>query len=195
MLRTNHNLSSRHKRRNNSTCPVAQLTSLLLLFSLNFTYYNSCVILFGGLPKKPEIPTKSEPPTKSTISVFRHIVIAHCRENLSWLDQLHNFDSFVCQHCHLHIYSACSMFVDLNSTIPAMWECTTLHRSRNHGSEEYAYFRYIEDMYDNFPPFISFIQGGGITEIPHLIYMISWVTIFQGNLTKVCRAMLTSLGM
>jgi hypothetical protein len=41
---------------------------------------------------------------------------------------------------------------------------------KNIGTEEYVYFQYIQDMYDDLPPYVSFIQGGGITENPHIIY-------------------------
>jgi len=143
--------------------PISALSlPFLLLFSLNFIYFYNCVNFY-----KDKGPEKC-----ATISASKHIVVAHCKENLGWLDLLSSFDPLVCQHYHIHIYSACGMRVDLNSIIPAVSECTTLHRSRDHGSEEYAYFRYIEDMYDNLPPFVSFIQGGGITENPHLIYDI-----------------------
>lgn len=64
------------------------------------------------------------------------------------------------------------MQLDLKKTIPAIFDCVTLHRIRNFGTEEYAYFRYIEDRFDSLPGIVSFIQGGGLTENPHLIYDI-----------------------
>ena len=102
--------------------------------------------------------------------ILKHVVVAHCTENLAWLDQLHDFDPLICKHTRIHIYSKCGMGLDLEITVPAVAECTTLHRIRNCGSEEFAYLRYIEDRYDSMPPMISFVQGGAMTENPHIIY-------------------------
>ena len=99
-----------------------------------------------------------------------HIVVAHCVDDISWLDQLHTFDPSVCTHTHIHIYSKCGTEVDLMKTIPSVAECATLHRIHNCGIEEYVYLRYIEDRYDSMPPKVSFVQGGAITENPHIIY-------------------------
>ena len=119
-------------------------------------------------------PSQQELPDASAASlVSRHIVVAHCKENLSWLDQLHNFDqSAFDNRCtiHIHIYSKCGVVVDLDRTIPNVARCTTKHMLKNIGTEEYVYFQYIQDMYDDLPPYVSFIQGGGITENPHIIY-------------------------
>jgi hypothetical protein len=104
--------------------------------------------------------------------VSQHIVVAHCKEDLAWLDQLQNYDPLFCQRCHIHIYSKCGAHVDLEGTIPAVAKCATLHRAMNFGVEEYAYISYIQDMYDSLPPMISFIQGGALTENPHVIYDI-----------------------
>ena len=52
-------------------------------------------------------------PAQSMVS--KHIVIAHRKENLDWLDQLHTFDQSLFDPCriHIHIYSKCGMEVDL----------------------------------------------------------------------------------
>jgi len=105
--------------------------------------------------------------------VRKHIVVAHCKEDVNWLDQLHTYDqSAFDPRCkiHIHIYSKCNVVVDLDRTVPNVAHCTTNHILKNIGTEEYAYFQYIQDMYDNLPSYVSFIQGGGITENPHIIY-------------------------
>lgn len=40
----------------------------------------------------------------------------------------------------------------------------------NFGTEEYAYFQYIQDTYNYLPSFVSFVQGGGLSENTHLVY-------------------------
>jgi len=42
----------------------------------------------------------------------------------------------------------------------------------NYGTQEYVYFGYILDMYDSLPSLVSFIQGGALTENPHIIHDI-----------------------
>ena len=111
--------------------------------------------------------TKSQQQTAA-----HHIVVAHCKENLEWLNQLHTFNPSVCNMYHVHIYSKCGADVDLNRILPDIVECTTLHRIRNVGTEEYAHMRYIEDRYDSLPLKVSFVQGGALTENPHIIYDI-----------------------
>lgn len=105
-------------------------------------------------------------------TVLRHIVVAHCKEDISWLDQFLLFEPRVCERSRFHIYSKCSMLVELEDTIPGLSKCSTLHTLKNFGTEEYAYLTYIQENYDNMPPMISFIQGGGITENPHIIFDI-----------------------
>jgi hypothetical protein len=61
------------------------------------------------------------------------------------------------------------MEVDLDQ-IHGVAGCTTLHRIMNFGTEEHAYFQYIQDSYDYLPPFVLFVQGGGLSENPHLVY-------------------------
>ena len=47
--------------------------------------------------------------------------------------------------------------------------CTTVNTAiKNCGTEEYAYFQYIDEHYDNLPSMMAFIQGGALTENPHL---------------------------
>eukprot|EP00579_Thalassiosira_antarctica_P001598 CAMPEP_0201871366 /NCGR_PEP_ID=MMETSP0902-20130614/4294_1 /ASSEMBLY_ACC=CAM_ASM_000551 /TAXON_ID=420261 /ORGANISM="Thalassiosira antarctica, Strain CCMP982" /LENGTH=354 /DNA_ID=CAMNT_0048397331 /DNA_START=66 /DNA_END=1127 /DNA_ORIENTATION=+ len=109
---------------------------------------------------------------------LRHVVVAHCTEDLSWLNQFYAFEPRVCQLTHFHIYSKCGMDVDLESTLHAVASCSSLHTITNHGTEEYAYLSYIQDQYNNnMPPTISFIQGGGITENTHLIFDIMGITL------------------
>ena len=115
------------------------------------------------------------------IGAMFHSLIVRCIKNshdplccayYDYPDQLHTFDQLAFNPCkiHIHIYSKCGMGVDLKRTIPAVAGCTTLHRLLNFGTEEYAYFQYIQDMYDYLPSVVSFVQGGGLTENPHLIY-------------------------
>jgi hypothetical protein len=121
-----------------------------------------------GEPSKQEL---LDQPSANLVS--KHIVVAHCKEDVSWLDQLHNFDqSAFVPRCkiHIHIYSKCGVVVDLDHTIPKLAHCTTNHMFKNIGTQEYAYFQYIQDMYNDLPPYVSFIQGSGITENPHIIY-------------------------
>lgn len=110
--------------------------------------------------------------SNNNMTPSKHIVVAHCKEDLSWLNQLRDYDPLVCQWCHIHIYSKCGAQLDLEETIQSVSECATLHRLMNYGTEEYAYFEYIVDMYDSLPSMISFIQGGSLTENPHIIYDI-----------------------
>ena len=116
--------------------------------------------------------TKSQQQTAA-----HHIVVAHCTENLEWLNQLHSYNPLICTNYHVQIYSKCGIQVNLKNILPDIVECTTLHRIRNFGTEEYAYMRYIEDRYDSLPSKISFVQGGGLSENPHIIYDIMISTI------------------
>jgi hypothetical protein len=101
-------------------------------------------------------------------------VVAYCKEGVSWLDQLHNFDQSAfdpcCKILNIHIYSKCGVVVDLEHTIPELAHCTTNNMFKNIGTQEYVYFQYIQDMYNDLPPYVSFIQAGSITENPHIIY-------------------------
>ena len=146
-----------------------QTKALLLLLAVLVLSYVSVCFTFIKMWKM-NMEDRTLQPAQSMVS--KHIVIAHCKENLDWLDQLHTFDQSLFDPCriHIHIYSKCGMEVDLKGTFPAVAECTTLHRLLNLGTEEYAYFQYIQDMYGNLPSIVSFVQGGGLTENPHLIY-------------------------
>ena len=104
--------------------------------------------------------------------ILRNVVVAHCKENISWLDQFISYDPNVCEHTRFLIYSKCSMNLKLNETVPAVSDCATIHTLKNHGTEEYAYLMYIQEHYNTMPQMVSFIQGGGITENPHIIYDI-----------------------
>ena len=108
---------------------------------------------------------------KMTATPYNDIVIAHCREDLKWLDQLHEFDPLVCSHTKIYIYSACNAEINLTDTIPLIEIiCSTVKRVNNCGIEEYKYFQFILDHYDTMSPMVSFIQGGALTENPHIIY-------------------------
>lgn len=48
----------------------------------------------------------------------RHIVVAHCTEDLHWMDQYFDFDPEVCRSVHFHVYSKCNQVPDLNVTTP-----------------------------------------------------------------------------
>mmetsp|Transcript_38979 Transcript_38979/g.93363 ORF Transcript_38979/g.93363 Transcript_38979/m.93363 type:complete len:368 (+) Transcript_38979:178-1281(+) len=100
----------------------------------------------------------------------RHIVVAHCTEDLHWMDQYFDFDPEVCRSVHFHVYSKCNQVPDLNVTTPNISGCSTVHVLKNFGTEEYAYLRYIEEHYAMLPQSVSFIQGGALTENPHIIY-------------------------
>jgi len=104
----------------------------------------------------------------------QHIVVHHsCTEDLSWLNQLHNYDNNICSRIHIHIYSNCEdNRQDLNRIIPLIKDCITIHRiHNNYGTEnDYAYLHHIVEYYDSLPSMLSFIQGGGIMENPHVIY-------------------------
>ena len=62
--------------------------------------------------------------------VRKHIVVAHCKEDVYWLDQLHTYyQSAFDPRCkiHFHIYSKCNVVVDLDRTVPNVAHCTTNH--------------------------------------------------------------------
>ena len=48
----------------------------------------------------------------------RHIVVAHCTEDLRWMDQYFDFDPEVCRSVHFHVYSKCNQVPDMNVTTP-----------------------------------------------------------------------------
>lgn len=106
----------------------------------------------------------------AVVTPYQDIVLAHCKEDLTWLDQLHNFDPSVCSHTRIYIYSKCNAELNLTETNPLTEKCSTVKKIKNCGTEEYAYIQYILDHYDTMPPTVSFIQGGALTENPHVIY-------------------------
>ena len=88
------------------------------------------------------------------------VVVAYCKENLSYLDQ------FGCDRLRFIIMSKCGapdpQFFKIS-------KCVTMYRIPNCGTEAYAYFKYVESSYDNLSfAMVAFIQGGGLTENPHL---------------------------
>lgn len=111
-------------------------------------------------------------PASNTPPYRQDIVIAHCKEDLNWLDQLHNFDPSVCSHTRIYIYSKCNAEIENNLTamIPLTAKCSTVKRINNCGTEEYAFIQFILDHYETMSPMVSFIQGGALTENPHIIY-------------------------
>ena len=73
--------------------------------------------------------------------VRKHIVVAHCKEDVNWLDQLHTYDQSAFDpryKLHIHIYSKCNVVVDLDCTVPNVAHCATNHMLKNIGTEEYA---------------------------------------------------------
>jgi len=101
---------------------------------------------------------------------YQDIVVAHCKEDLKWLDQLHNFDPLVCSHTRIYVYSKCNSQINLTEMVPLTATCSTVKQVPNCGTEEYAYFQFILDHYETMSPMVSFIQGGALTENPHIIY-------------------------
>jgi hypothetical protein len=92
------------------------------------------------------------------------IVVAHCREDITWLNQYGSCDAIA----GIHVMSKCGM-----DSIPLpekVANCTFIHHILNCGVEEYAYMHYIEQNYDNLPPMIAFVTGGSLSENPHLIH-------------------------
>mmetsp|Transcript_21316 Transcript_21316/g.32919 ORF Transcript_21316/g.32919 Transcript_21316/m.32919 type:complete len:109 (+) Transcript_21316:221-547(+) len=93
---------------------------------------------------------------------YQDIVVAHCKEDLKWLDQLHNFDPLVCSHTRIYIYSKCNSQINLTEMVPLTATCSTVKQVLNCGTQEYAYFQFILDHYETMSPMVSFIQGGGV---------------------------------
>lgn len=95
------------------------------------------------------------------------VVIAHCRESLRFLSHFG-----ACQDHRLQfvIMSKCNAKIP---RFPNMSDCIQVQRIENCGTQEYAYFKYVQDNYDSLPPMVAFLQGGAWTENPHLFYDIS----------------------
>lgn len=106
----------------------------------------------------------------TTTTPSNDVVVAHCTEDLKWLDQLYNFDPLVCSHVRIYIYSKCNAEINLNKVIPLTANCATIKQVNNCGTQEYAYFQFILDHYESMSPMVSFIQGDALTENPHIIY-------------------------
>lgn len=87
------------------------------------------------------------------------VVVAHCKENINYLNQ------FGCQHFRFVVMSKCGEPVPPLTNIA---NCTTTQSIKNCGTQEYAYFKFVADNYDNLPPMVAFIQGGALTENPHV---------------------------
>jgi hypothetical protein len=96
------------------------------------------------------------------------VVVAHCRENLMFLE---HFGSCRNGRVSFAIMSKCNATIpDFSNTIIS--ECVTVYPIDNCGTEEYAYFKYVQDHYLTLPDTVAFIQGDGLTENPHLVYDI-----------------------
>lgn len=134
--------------------------SLLATYKLHTKASSSLYTLVIDIPASPT-------PTTTTSN---DIVVAHCTEDLKWLDQLYNFDPLVCSHVRIYIYSKCNAEIDLNKVIPLTANCATIKQVNNCGTQEYAYFQFILDHYESMSPMVSFIQGDALTENPHIIY-------------------------
>ncbi len=106
----------------------------------------------------------------TTTTPSNDVVVAHCTEDLKWLDQLYNFDPLVCSHVRIYIYSKCNAQINLREMIPLTANCATIKQVKNCGTQEYAYFQFILDHYESMSPMVSFIQGDALTENPHIIY-------------------------
>ncbi|KAI2511259.1 hypothetical protein MHU86_3225 [Fragilaria crotonensis] len=88
------------------------------------------------------------------------VVVAYCKEDLSYLDR------FGCNRLQFIIMSKCGAPDPEFSTIS---NCVTIHHIENCGTEGYAYFKYVESSYESLPfAMVAFIQGGALTENPHL---------------------------
>lgn len=86
------------------------------------------------------------------------VIVAHCRENLSYLD---HFGSCEYHRLQFIIMSKC------NESVPEFLnisDCVTVQSVENCGTQEYAYFKYVIDNYDSLPSLVAFIQGGALTE-------------------------------
>ena len=93
----------------------------------------------------------------------QHVVVAHCTEDLAWLDQFRAYRPDVCASVEFHVYSKCGRAVDPRATFPAVAACAAVRVLPNHGTEEYAYLAYLADHYARLPALVSFVQGGGLT--------------------------------
>jgi hypothetical protein len=112
--------------------------------------------------------TSRPPPTKAPRAPKEiDIVLAHCHEDLSWIDQFQS-----CHRVHFHIYSKCG-----DHNLPAFQnvsdDCATIHSIDNCGTQEYAFFYHIYERYeDRLAPMTAFLQAGALSENPHVVHDI-----------------------
>ena len=119
----------------------------------------------GGAVAAPPLPpfTPNAPSHKEI-----DIVVAHCHEDLTWLDQ---FGQNSCHRIHVHIYSKCGE-TDIPTFAGSIADCVTVHRIANCGTQEFAFFRHVHDRYDDhdgLANMTAFIQAGSLSENPHVM--------------------------
>jgi len=90
------------------------------------------------------------------------IVIGHCKEDLSYLD---DFGS--CDRLRFHVFSPCGGEIPEFKRIQ---DCVKIHRDvKDCGRETYSYFDYIIKRYDTLPEHVAFLQGEGKSENPEIV--------------------------
>lgn len=105
------------------------------------------------------------PTTRTYLSSEKiFVVIAHCREDLSWLHEFGPCDRIE----GIHVMSKCGQ---AKVTVPeSVANCTQVQRIQNCGVEEFAYFTYIEQNYESLPSFVAFLTAGALPENPHIVH-------------------------
>jgi hypothetical protein len=148
---------------------IALFLGLALLFSTR-----SIFMLLGAFPHQsieglghPEYFLPEDRDDLLSSGTDTTVVVAYCRENLAYLDYFGPCSDHGLQFV---IMSKC------NATVPTFYnisECATIVEGvENCGTQEYAYFKFIDDHYDALPAMVAFIQGGALTENPHLLHDI-----------------------
>ena len=108
------------------TISASAILLVLVLFSTVKLHYNYKVSNSLHQPSQSRKGFIDNPPVL-TAAPYQDIVLAHCQEDLKWLDQLHNFDPSVCSHTKIHIYSKCNAEINLTEVMPLrkMFHCQT----------------------------------------------------------------------
>lgn len=151
-----------------------------------FPAQDELVLFSPADAEKPRAATATFSPVPDEKNEERiDIVVAHCNENLQWLD---GFGS--CQGVHFHIYSKCG--VDNIPTFTKVAGCITVIQIDNCATQEYAFLHYMVDNYGDggdggdttaaAATMAAFVQGGALTENPHLIHDIK--TYIKGTTYK-----------
>jgi hypothetical protein len=138
-----------------------------------WSFNNNQREMIKAIMYKELVGKKEEEPTNHI-----DIVVAQCREDLSSLD---NFGETSCSNISFHIYTKCGYFNDTNVTVinnnNNLWkhlnkDCVSIHPIDNCGTEEYAYLKHVESSMKNergLASMTAFVQGGGLTENPHIV--------------------------